>query len=247
MKKTFKLIGLVLLAVMSFGITACGSDDEDDGVDTTPITMIAGDEKTVQGADTISTSNKFVVYTSKNTVHGWHVGEATLLVNGKKTISVTVSPKYHLYNEPVLNWGCDVYYVKSHQKQGSLSSKSTNNQLMYEDAGAATALMYLFENGKLKSVGAMVSTNYTSQYSSFLAERYLMIPTYKGENMYFVGADAINLDDAKSVVMLQVYTIKYLMAVYVSAKEFSSTTRTEQVQSDILSQMKSIADQISEK
>ena len=99
MKKTFRLLGVAILAVMSFGITSCGGDDDDekdDGIDTTPITLIAGKDKTIQGADTISSSNKFVAYATKNTVHGWHVGEAALKVNGKKTISITVLPQYYL-------------------------------------------------------------------------------------------------------------------------------------------------------
>lgn len=71
MKKTFRVLGVALLAVISFGLTACSSDDDDekdDGIDTTPITLIAGKDKTIQGADTISSSNKFVAYATKNTV-----------------------------------------------------------------------------------------------------------------------------------------------------------------------------------
>ena len=221
---------IIVAVILCFGFTSCGSDDDDkddkDNIDTTPISLIAGDDKTILGADTISTSNRFVAYATKNVVHAWHVGEATLLVNGKKTISIKVSPKYYLYDDPICDWGCDMNYVRSKQKQGTLSSKSTSTLLVYDDAGAASTLAYSFENGKLKSVLAVVSTNHTSQYASYLAERYLMLPYYKGEDTYFVGSDHINLEDASTVVMMQVYTITQLVTIYMPAQDYSTSSRS---------------------
>ena len=232
MKKEFRLVGLMLMAVVSLGLVACGSDgdgDKDDGVDTTPISLLAGKEKVIQGADTISTSNKFVAYATKNTVHAWHVGEAALLVNGKKTISISVLPVYHLYDDPICEWGCDVNYVKNNQKQGTFSSKSTNDKLVYEDAGAATMLMYMFENNKLKGIGAVVSTNHTY---------------YKGSETYFIGADGIELKEAKTAIVLQVYNANYLMAAYMPASDYSSSTRSAQDENEIVSRIKSVIDQL---
>ena len=247
MNKNFlgNLQTFVMVAMLSFGFASCGSDDddEDNGVDTTPISLLAGQEKTIQGADTISTSNRFVAYASKNIVHGWHVGEAALVVNGRKTISITVLPAYHLYDDPVCNWGCDVNYVKSNQKQGTISSKSTNTLLAYEDAGAASTLAYSFENGKLKAVMAVVSTRHSSQYASYLAERFLMLPYYKGEDTYFIGADNIELADAKTVVVMQVYSVSQLVTMYMPASDYS--TRTSQSSSDIENRAKSLLKEFS--
>ena len=247
MKKEFRLVGLMLMAVVSLGLVACGSDgdgDKDDGVDTTPISLLAGKEKVIQGADTISTSNKFVAYSTKTTVHAWHVGEAALLVNGKKTISISVLPVYHLYDDPICEWGCDVNYVKNNQKQGTFSSKSTNDKLVYEDAGAATMLMYMFENNKLKGIGAVVSTNHTTQYTNYLLERFLMLPYYKGSETYFIGADGIELKEAKTAIVLQVYNANYLMAAYMPASDYSSSTRSAQDENEIVSRIKSVIDQL---
>lgn len=225
--KTIRLSGLMLLAVfMSFGMIACGDDDDDAdneaGVDTNPISLIAGYEKTIQGADTISPSNEFVAYGKGGTVHAWHVGETELLVNGKKRIPIVVKPAYYLYNDPVLEWGCTIDHVKSLQKQGTLSSRSNDKTLYYENAGAASVMAYTFENGKLKNVVAVVSTNHTSQYASFLAERYLMLPLYEGEETYFMGIDGLKMESAKTVVLLQVYSVKYLAAVYGPVSEQST-------------------------
>ncbi|MBR1932663.1 MAG: hypothetical protein IJ841_03155 [Prevotella sp.] len=239
-KYLWNLLAFMMVAMLSVSFTACSSDDddEDDGVDTTPISLLAGQNKTIQGADTISTSNRFVAYASKNVVYGWHVGEAALVVNGRKTISITVLPAYHLYDDPVCDWGCDINYVKTNQKQGTFSRKSTDTLLAYEDAGAASTLAYSFENRKLKAVMAVVSTKHSSQYASYLAERYLMLPFYKGEDTYFIGADNIELADANTVVVMQVYSASQLVTMYMPASDYS--TRSSQSSFDIENRAKNL-------
>jgi len=225
MKDLFRLLGFTLVAVFCFGLIACSSDDnDDDGVDTTPITLYAGQEKVIQGADTITASNRFVAYGSKNTVYGWHIGETSLLVNGKKTIPITVLPERKLYDNPICEWGCSMDYVKTNQKQGSLSSKSTSEILGYEDAGGATLLAYQFENGKLKTVMAVVSTNHTTALGEYLRERYLMVSQYKGKDMYFAGIDGLDEVHAKTFVYLDMYNINYWAVLYGSVKDI--TTRS---------------------
>lgn len=210
-------------------LNSCGSDDGDDndGIDTTPITILSDEEKTIAGASSISSSDDFVTLIKGNMVKGYHVGTAKLTVNGNKTIPVTVLPKYHLYDDPVCNWGCDANYVKNHQKQGTISSKSTNDMIAYENAGAASYLIYSFKNGVLSSVGAVVSTNYTSQYSSYLSERYMMMPYYKGEDTYFIGADALELEKANTVAVLQVYSSTQLITVYLPAKDYTRSAYSD--------------------
>jgi hypothetical protein len=245
MKKQMRIWSMMMLSVMTLPMmVACGGDDSDDGggIDTTPISLTAGKDKTIQGADTISSSNEFVAYGKKNVVHGWHVGEATLMVNGKKTISISVLPMYHLYDDPVCNWGCNINYVKSHQTQGTINSKSTNDNLIYENAGAASALVYVFKNGALSSIGAVVSTNHTSQYASYLSERYLMLPYYHGEDTYFIGADAIELEKAKTVAVLQVYSSTQLVTIYMPASDYtrsaySGAVNYENIAKEIMMQL----------
>ena len=233
MKKTFRFVGLMMMAVLSYGMTACGGDDGDDngGIDTSPISLSSGKDKTIQGADTITSSNKFVAYANKNVVHGWHVGEATLVVNGKSSISISVLPNYHLYNDPICEWGCSMDYVKKNQKQGTLNSKSNDTVLAYDNAGGATLLAYTFENGKLKGVVAMVSTNHTSTLGDYLAERYLMIPLYEGENTYFAGMDGLEKESAKTFVYMDLYNTSTWSIVYGSTASLStrSNVKNEEV------------------
>lgn len=223
-KYLYSWMTIMMVTTMNVGFISCGGDDNNDEIiDVTPISMYSDGQKSIEGADTITCSNRFVAYTRGNTVYGFHVGEALLNVNGKKTVKLTVLPKYSLYDDPICNWGCGKDYVKSNQKQGKLSSKSTDETLIYENAGGATALMYHFENGKLKSIGAIVSTNHASQYADYLTERYLMLPLYQGADIYFVGADGLTLAEANTAVVMQVYSYKDLITVYMPAKDYSTT------------------------
>ena len=253
-----KKINLLLLALATFSVclfVSCGGSDEDDGtsgtetpekiIDTKPITMYVGKEHTIQGADTINSSNPFVAYGTKNVVHAWHVGEASLLVNGKATVPVTVLPKYTLYDGPICNWGCDVNYIKENQKQGTLEEKTVSGQYVcgYKDAGAASLLTYNFVDGKLKTILALVSTKYTTDYAKFLAERYYMFPEYEGKKYYFIGADNTDVDIATTVVYTEVYSVDYLLTAYMSMNEYKSSTRSSNIE-QLMEEAKNLINEI---
>lgn len=228
MKKNLWYLNAIMLVAMSnFVVTSCssGDEDDDDGVSTSPITISAGDKTVITGAESITSLNEFVAYVNNDlSVTGYHVGETTLTVNQKKNIKITVSPKSTLYDDPVTKWGCDQSYVKSSQKQGSLSSKSDSKNLIYENVGKANAiLMYTFDSGKMKSVGAVVSTAYTSEYATYLSERFLMLPYETAKDTYFIGVDALEKDKANTYVVLQVYDYKTLIAVYMSPSSVNKT------------------------
>ena len=228
MKKIDYLLGVTLVTMLSAGFISCGDDDEkDSGVDTTPISIFAGKDKVISGADTILSSNRFVAYGTKNTVHAWHVGEAALKVNGKQTISISVLPQYHLYNDPICNWGCSMDYVKNNQKQGTINSKSTSESLAYDNAGGASLLVYEFENGKLTTIAALVSTNHTSTLADYLFERYLLLPYYKGEKQYYVGMDGLEKETAKTIVMMELYNTSYWAIMYTNASSSSKARSSE--------------------
>lgn len=222
MKKYFRFTAIAVMAIMSFGVVSCG-DDDDNEIDSSPISFYVGDEKVIEGADTIASANKFVAFGKGNTVTGYHVGKTTLKVNGKTTIPVTVNAMYHLYDDPISNWGCSVNYVRSNQKQGTINSNSTNEMLMYDDAGGASVLAYNFENGKLKSVLAMVSTNHASTLVDYLLERFIMAPYYKGSETYYVGLDGLDDENTNTAVLMQVYSASYISVFYTSAKTTASS------------------------
>lgn len=225
MKKYFSISAFALMATMSFGLISCGDDDDEpkSSIDTTPISFFSGDKKVIEGADTIASDNKFVAYGKGNTLTGYHVGQTTVTVNGKKKIDVTVNPMYTLYADPICNWECDINYVKNHQVQGKIDSKSDNTILAYDDAGGASLLAYNFENGKLKSVIAMVSTNHATTLTKHLLERFIMAPYYKGSETYYVGLDALDEDEATTAILMQVYNASYISVFYTSAQSTASS------------------------
>ena len=110
------------------------------------------------------------------------------------------------------------------QNQGVLSSKSDSQYLIYEDVGKSNAvLMYTFDNGKLKSIGAVVSTSFTSEYATYLSERYLMLPYETNKDTYFIGIDALDVDKANTYVVLQIYDYRTLIAIYMPPSSVKKT------------------------
>ena len=243
MKKYYYLSAIAMIVMMSLGMVSCGSDDDDSGIDTTPVSFFCGDKKLIEGADTIASANKFVAYGKGNTLTGYHVGQTTVTVNGKKKIPVTVNALYHLYDDPVCEWGCDLNYVKDHQKQGTVSSKSTTNMYVYENAGGASLLSYNFENGKLKSVLAMVSTNHTSTLADYLLERFIMAPYYEGSETYFVGLNGLDDENTNTAVLMQVYNVDYISVFYTSHKS-SASSRSDAGHQDLLDKMAEMTKQL---
>ena len=235
----------MMLAVVTLPlITSCGDDDKDD-VDTSPISIYSDGEKVIVGADTITSSNPFVAYASGNKVSAFHIGETTLLVNGKHTIPVKVKPLYTLYDDPVNNWGCSMDYVRSHQKQGTIS-KSTETTLTYDNAGGASRLVYMFENGKLKSIGALVSTNHASVYGKYLAERYIMTTYYEGSKSYFVGFDGLSAKTSTTFIQMEVTSVDYITTIYIPTSSAKSReTRSIDNQDIYIQYAKKLLDYIS--
>ena len=224
-KRFWKFFSFTMAALLTSGLVACSKDDEkekEDPIDTSLITLSAEGETTITGVNSVKSNNEFVAYTKGTTVYGYHVGETSLIINDKKERPVRVVPKYNLYDGPICNWGCSQSYIKEHQKQGTLSPKSTDTMLGYLNAGAASLLGYTFENGKLKSIMAAVSTNHTSSFASFLSERYMMLPVYEGKDTYFVGMDGLTLAESKTVVLLMVYNTEMLAAAYQPASTYTT-------------------------
>ena len=246
--KKISFLSMIMLAVLSLPfICACGSDDDDDAIDTTPIQIYSNGEKVITGADAITSSNEFVAYTKGNKVTAFHIGETMLTVNGKYKISLTVKPLYNLYDDPVKKWGCSQAYVKSYQKQGKISSKSTDEMLIYENAGGTTYLAYMFKNGKLSGIAAIVSTNHTSTLAAYLAERYLVITDYEGENTYFYGIDGLTPNTATTVVMTELTNTSTWTTYYVPFTS-SNSRETRSIKNDesYKESVKRIMDLISE-
>lgn len=213
--KRLKLFSSVVLFIISMTFnSSCSKDDKEDDIDTTPISLYVGDQKEIQGAKSLSSANDFIAVTKDNTIEGFHVGKTRISVNNSKSIDITVKSIHNLYDDPVCNWGCTMNEVRQKQTQGKYSSRSDNDALIYENAGGASFIMYSFNNGKLKSVGVVVSTNHLSQFTDYLLDRFLMTTVYYGKDTYFAGIDGSSMEIAKTFVMMEVYNVDYMIALY---------------------------------
>ena len=231
MKKSWSLPTIMMAAMLSVGFASCGSDGDDNnagGIDTSPISLYAGDKTTITGATDLESENEFVAYISSkdNSIVGYHVGETKVRVNGTKIVPVTVKGKYNLYDAPITEWGCNQSFIKSRQKQGTLSSKSNAEVLIYENAGKSSAMAYMFDNGALKGVGVVISTIYASELGSYFGERFLLLPI-KSEDETLYGIDGLDLATANTVVTVSVKSASSMLVIYMPVPPSGNSSKAK--------------------
>lgn len=211
-------MAFAIITVFSLTFISCGGDDndDDDEVNKRPIMLYVGDETRLTTTTTnFESENEFVAFiTSDYKVRGFHVGETFIKINGKERVPVIVNWKYNTHAVPVTEWGCTQEYVKARQKEGTLSAKSDSEYLIYEKAGHADYITYSFENGKLEAVVTFVSTKWTLEYCNYLVERFLVVPYNYENETYYVLIDALEKENAKTLISLGKYNSNYLSCIY---------------------------------
>ena len=228
-KKIRSIMIFVVISLMASCFVACGDDDEggsgsgNDGIITSPITLLSGGKKKIDGnVKSAQSSNEFVASVNNGIIEGEHIGNAIITVNNKYKIQVTVEPLYLIMDDPVLQWNATKETVKSLQHQGTVFAED-DEMLVYQNCGDSEVLTYSFKNGKLKSVLAVVPVSKKSSFVNYLTERYAFYPQQLS-NYTFVGMDSYSLDNAKTIVTLSVYNTKYLANLYMPASDFNSKT-----------------------
>lgn len=167
MKKSF----ILLFTFCVIPLISCENEKEETFVDTevnSIVLFVDGTKDLGIKGDFLTSDDRFVASVSEEgIVTANHVG--TTIINSKtKKIPTVVMGFYHLYDEPVLEWGCSPSTVKAKQKQGNISNVATaSNVLRYDNAGSTQAIGYTFEDGKLKSVGVILDLKYASTISDY--------------------------------------------------------------------------------
>lgn len=198
MKKVF--LFCCALAAMSLIASSCADDNEEANYPSEIVLMVGEKINLNQGAES---ENPFVAFVENATLTGAHIG-STVLKIGKFRIPVSVLGYYHLYDDPITDWGCSMATVKQRQKQGTLNAaSSTSEQLVYTEAGAAKILAYTFKNNKLVSINAAIQPSNASNIGKHLAERYVMTPYVTGE-LLLIGIDAYDEERATTAVSVSV-------------------------------------------
>ena len=253
MKKTFRLVGLMLLAVVSYGLTACGSNDDDDaGISVTPsnVSMYYEDTKQLkaEGATSWLSNDEFVAKVAQNgLLTGMHVGTTTIVAsNGKSkgTCEVTITPKYSLFDMPLLNWGASKSSIESAEKHSKMDT-SSDEFVLYDYSSGSTAclLMYSFENNRLKSAMALLNRSMYANAGFYLLERFQPIGLGDDDDAYFM--DAMSRDKAKTVCMLDYYKLSgttYTSILFADISVLSSSSSSTRSHSQLVT----IPDEIKE-
>ncbi|MBR2026432.1 MAG: hypothetical protein IKA07_04775 [Alistipes sp.] len=183
MKKLF--IMMLLCATMAY-FPSC--EKEGPTLGKSNYTLRSEESTTIEGmglSGVVWSSNNEFVATAENDVLTSNKVGSTTLSCGDAVISVTVKPRYTLYNEPYVSWGCSISSIKSQYGQ---PYSETDTSLIYQTANSAAPLIiYMFENNCLTSYGVVVPLSYGDILVDFIAERYVIVAV-EGTTATFVHA-----------------------------------------------------------
>lgn len=213
---------LLLLLIAPFIFISCGSDDDDDSI------SLKETEKALKHGETYqinATSGNKITYASENEYHATvsesglvtaaRIGETQIsLSDGKsaKKFKVTVSPESTMYPDPNLEFGISKSDLI---KKLGTPSKETADGMSYDNFSTkAPQVAYLFDsNNKLKSVGVIVKTAYSSELGTFLRERYVYGTSIE-EDYTLVFVNALKLENATMLIGASLYNTSYWMTIY---------------------------------
>lgn len=164
---------LIILTIICSFLSACSSDDNDDKTKFGNVSIAAGENKVIKGADgtTWTSENKYIAEIENGTLKAHRVGE-TKLISSKGSFKVNVLPKYSYYKEPYMGWGVSTTSIKNNMKGYTLVGE-TEKALMYNGKGIEAYVMYLLENSRLNSAAVFIPTSYSDEVVEFLNERYV--------------------------------------------------------------------------
>lgn len=189
MKKYFLFLIVALTAAVSF--TSC-SDDDEIKKHYSDMTLEAGETKLI-GESGWNTSNKYIVTADGSNITAQRVGTATVY-NSDYRFNVTVTPKYNLYEEPVLTWGRSKDLIGNYMINHGYSELSdTNEMLIYKGEDYEDYIFYGFDDyGELKISGVLIDAAYAETLGAFLGERYVPL-MYEDAQIILMSLDSRSL------------------------------------------------------
>lgn len=197
MKNQILLIALILLT-----ITSCKKDDPGPSYSFDKSDLVLFRNGTTQLKVTGATTEVFK-YTSNNDniasvsstglITGNRVGKTIIRVaynNYKDSCNVSIMPLYNTFVEPITEFGISKSYLKSKEKRILYTESATI--AIYKGSREEKYVSYFFENDKLTSSAAILSSSYSSAIGSYMAERYVIVSLspvlgYSVDNKFMVG------------------------------------------------------------
>ena len=128
-------------------------------------------------------------------ITGKRVGETTIKVSGNNftgACTVSISPLYNTFIEPITQFGISKNEVKSKETRTLLTEVET--AMLFKGNTEEKYAMYVFENGKLTSSLIVLASSYSSVLGSYIAERYVIaslspILGYSIDKKFAVGVE----------------------------------------------------------
>lgn len=197
MKNKILLIALILLAFLS-----CKKDDPGPSYSLDKDELVLVSKGTSQLGVMGATTEVFT-YTSENEliasvsssglITGKRVGETFIRASFndyKDSCKVSVMPIYNTFVEPITEFGISKSEIKSKEKRILYTESATI--AIFEGGREEKYVAYFFENNKLTSSAAILSSAYSSALGSYMAERYVIVSLspvfgYSVDNKFTVG------------------------------------------------------------
>lgn len=173
MKKVF---ALMLLLATTLCFYSCSEDDDSKKIvlSQTSYSMYPDASAKIKGSGLSNiiwdSNNEFVAKAEDDMIYSNKVGSATLYCNEHK-ISVTVKPKYSLYTEPDMTWGCSKNYIIS--KYGKPYYDGGNTILYQTNNSKVPTISYMFDDRGMYACGVQVEWQAAYELLDFLDERYV--------------------------------------------------------------------------
>lgn len=215
MKKIFLLVFTIL------SLVACNESSKSLQLSPSSVNMYYEETQQVKvlsesGSFEWTTANNFhATVSSSGKIKAGHVGSTVITATqGKKEgiCSVTVKPKYYLYDTPYFGWGETMTQVKN--KLGTPTQTQANTLVYVLSETNGIIAMYMFTDGKLTSIGITLNVNNATTLANYLVERYQL---FSIDNDVYYFMNAMNFDDATLGLMMRYVktsSMHYYQVVY---------------------------------
>jgi len=213
MKRINSVISLFVMLTLC--MTSCSKEDESQAeqkvtINPTSITMHYDETKQLSATNANSWNsddNYIAEVDNKGLVKGGHIGTTIITAkngNSFATCEVTITPKYDIYDTPILDWGATMSSIQSQETHPKSSSSSTSSMLAYNYTKYDTscALFYFFEGGKMSRIVVYLDLLQYTNAGNHLLERYTPLSSDAKDN-FLMFTDAYTKEKMKTVIGLQ--------------------------------------------
>lgn len=178
-----------MLALLGVGFISCGGDDDDVKLSISPESVSMYYEDTQQltpseKVDSWISENEFVAkVSSTGLVTGGHIGSTRIkAIQGNRTAysTITINPKYNLFDTPVTDFGASMSSIKSKETHKLYSESDNIIYYTYAEGNHPCLVYYTFKNGKMSGIMAILKESDYATAGYYLLERYQPAGTTNG-------------------------------------------------------------------